>query len=88
MDTLSSVESNSFEVPPVFLPNEDIFETDWTLWFPTYCRGCINTIPCLKSQPYNKKLRLVEAIIFASVVAYLIVCAAIPSFNVQSSLAN
>lgn len=87
MDTTTSLESQSFDFPISLPSSSDLFETDWTLWFPSYVRKSIYTLPFLVSQqPYEKKLRLVEAIVFGSVVAYLIVCAALPSFTPQGSL--
>lgn len=85
MDTVTTLESHSFDLPINLPTSSDLFETDWTLWFPSYVRKSIYSLSVLGSQqPFEKKLRLVEAVIFAGVVAYLIVCAAIPSFSNQN----
>lgn len=87
MDTATALESNSFDLPIELPTNSDLFETDWTLWFPSYIRKSIYSLPYPGAhQPYEKKLRLVEGIFFGTVVAYLIVCAALPSFTPEGSL--
>jgi hypothetical protein len=85
MDVASTMELqplDSYAASGAVSSDELWTEADWIIWLPPYVAEAVATSrTCQCFQNFRTKVRFIEAVIFATVVLYIVAQAAMPAFQ-------